>query len=57
MDAATLANGCLEMAVGQWWGPGQVPLTPQGTVEPEFEKTINFQHLTCENIACITDDD
>jgi hypothetical protein len=48
VDAATLENGCLEMATGRYWNPTDVPLTPHGTVQPDFEMTINFVPVTCK---------
>jgi 2-aminoethylphosphonate dioxygenase len=46
VDDATLANGCLEVAAGVFV-KDQVPLTADGVVEPETEKTMEFKPVVC----------
>ena len=47
VDACTILNGCLQVAAGQW-SAGMVPLTADGTVTPEAEAGMVFQHVECE---------
>merc|ERR1719231_875029 len=41
IDAATEENGCLLVAPGIW-KKDDLPLTPQGTVTEEAERSLNF---------------
>lgn len=47
IDDATLENGCLEVAPGQWV-KGQVHLNSDGVVIPEEESNMKFFPLTCK---------
>mmetsp|Transcript_35653 Transcript_35653/g.65352 ORF Transcript_35653/g.65352 Transcript_35653/m.65352 type:complete len:487 (-) Transcript_35653:265-1725(-) len=47
IDKASLENGALEVASGEW-GPDDVPLTDKGVVTPEAEAKMNFQPIICE---------
>lgn len=46
VDAATINNGCLEVAPGKYT-KGQVPLTSDGVVEQTVEATMPFQPVIC----------
>lgn len=47
IDASNAENGCLQMARGMH-DQGMLPTAPGGTVDPDFAKTLNWEHLETE---------
>lgn len=47
IDASNVENGCLKMASGMH-KEGMLPTAPDGTVDPEFAKTLEWQYLETE---------
>jgi ectoine hydroxylase-related dioxygenase (phytanoyl-CoA dioxygenase family) len=47
IDASNAENGCLQMSPGNH-KEGMLPTAPDGTVDPEFAETLNWEYLATE---------